>query len=166
MFKPLLAAQPIRDAMIRLDPSCAVFTSMHLLFVKLCLHAKLYAYALPILDKPICHFPSGTEQTCLEGRQHLLCARHGFSSQFLISTSGFSTKITYREQLEYFLYGSMIYMVLKDWTKALHFLTVVISCPVVNSVSMIMVEAYKKWILINLLESGKVSLLGLILSYR
>lgn len=95
-----------------------------------------------------------------------LRACHGLGLQFLIGTPGFSTKIAYREHLEYFLYGAMIYMVLKNWKKALHFLTVVMSCPVVNSVSMIMVEAYKKWILINLLESGKVSLLNLILGYR
>lgn len=75
----------------------------------------------------------------------------------MMNNSGYSTKITYREHLEYFLYGAMVYMILKDWEKALHFLTVVVSCPVVNSVSTIMVEAYKKWILINLLKNGKVS---------
>lgn len=157
LYKPLLALQPIRDAIIRLDPSCAVFTSANALFVKLCLHAKVCAYALPILDKPLCQFPSETEQTLLGNRQHLAYACHGFSPQFMMNNSGFSTKITYREHLEYFLYGAMVYMILKDWEKALHFLTVVVSCPVVNSVSTIMVEAYKKWILINLLKNGKVS---------
>lgn len=151
--KPLLALQPIRDAIIRLDPSCAVFMSTHSLFVKLCLHAKVCSYALPILDKPLCHFPSETEQSLLGNLQH------GASPQFTMNNSGFSSKITYKEHLEYFLYGAMIYMILKDWDKALHFLTVVVSCPVVNSVSMIMVEAYKKWILVNLLQNGKVSLL-------
>lgn len=50
----------------------------------------------------------------------------------------------------------MIYMALKQWKKALHLLAIVISSPVVNSVSMIMVEAYKKWVLTSLLENGKV----------
>lgn len=75
----------------------------------------------------------------------------------MADNSGLSAKITYREHLEYFLYGAMIYMALKEWKKAVHFLTIVISCPVVGSVSMIMVEAYKKWILVSLL-GGKVSL--------
>lgn len=111
-------------------------------------------------------FHRGQSKHIFKNVSVFLLACHELSSQFLIGTPGFSTKITYREHLEYFLYGAMIYMVLKDWKKALHFLTVVMSCPVVNSVSMIMVEAYKKWILINLLERGKVSLPNLILGYR
>lgn len=47
-------------------------------------------------------------------------------------------------------------MALKEWSKARHFLSIVISCPVVNAVSLIMVEAYKKWVLVNLLEKGTV----------
>ena len=58
--------------------------------------------------------------------------------------------------MKYFLYGGMIYMALKEWGKALHFLSIVISSPVANSISLIMVEAYKKWVLVNLLEKGTV----------
>lgn len=52
----------------------------------------------------------------------------------------------------------MIYLVLKEWDKALHFLSIVIASPAINSVSTIMVEAYKKWILASLLKNGEVSL--------
>jgi len=48
-------------------------------------------------------------------------------------------------------------MALKEWPKASHFLGTAISMPTMGSVSMIMVEAYKKWILVGLLEKGKVS---------
>lgn len=51
----------------------------------------------------------------------------------------------------------MVYMALKEWRSALHFLGIVISTPSVSSVSLIMVEAYKKWVLVSLLEKGKVS---------
>jgi len=51
----------------------------------------------------------------------------------------------------------MVYMALKEWRKALHFLGVVISMPTVGSISMVMVEAYKKWVLVGLLANGKVS---------
>lgn len=47
-------------------------------------------------------------------------------------------------------------MALRKWRKALHFLSMVVCSPVVNSVSMVMVEAYKKWILVGLLEHKKV----------
>ena len=53
-------------------------------------------------------------------------------------------------------------MALKQWKKALHFLSIVISSPVISSVSMVMVEAYKKWILASLLENGRVSLQSLV----
>lgn len=47
-------------------------------------------------------------------------------------------------------------MALKEWRKAFHLLSVVISMPTVGSISMVMVEAYKKWVLVGLLANGKV----------
>ncbi|OQD79580.1 hypothetical protein PENANT_c048G11375 [Penicillium antarcticum] len=52
--------------------------------------------------------------------------------------------------------AGMVYMALKDWRKALHFLGVVVSTPVASSVSLVMVEAYKKWVLVGLLEHGRL----------
>jgi COP9 signalosome complex subunit 3 len=75
--------------------------------------------------------------------------------------SGLSSKISYRDYLQYFLYGGMVYMALRDWRKALHFLGVVVSAPVASSVSLVMVDAYKKWVLVGLLEHGKVRKLNI-----
>lgn len=50
----------------------------------------------------------------------------------------------------------MIYTKLGNWKRALHFLEVVITCPTANTASMIQVEAFKKWILVNLLANGQV----------
>ena len=50
----------------------------------------------------------------------------------------------------------MIYMGLKEWKRALLFLEVVIVSPVTNNASKIQVEAYKKWILVNVLYKGRV----------
>ncbi|KAJ6069545.1 hypothetical protein N7499_011432 [Penicillium canescens] len=152
--KPLLATRLIRDAMLRLDPSCAVFTSTHLLLVRLCLRANAYSCALPVLDKHICHLP------IVPGRHSsdppVLCAEHESSISLVTDASGLSSKISYRDYLQYFLYGGMVYMALKDWRKALHFLGVVVSTPVASSVSLVMVDAYKKWVLVGLLEHGKL----------
>jgi COP9 signalosome complex subunit 3 len=157
--QPILATRLIRDAMLRLDPSCAVFTSTHLLLVRLCLQANAYSCALPILDKHICHLP------IVPGRPlsdpPVLCTEHDSSITFVTDASGLSSKISYRDHLQYFLYGGMVYMALKDWRKALHFLGVVISTPIVSSVSLVMVEAYKKWVLVGLLEYGKVRRLSI-----
>jgi COP9 signalosome complex subunit 3 len=154
--KPLLATRPVREAMLRLDPSCAVFTSTHLLFVQLCLRARAYACALPVLDKHVRHFPALSSRASSKSSS-ALCAGHESSLSFITDSSGLSSKLTYKDYLRYFLYGGMIYMALKEWRKAFHFLSVVISVPTVGSISMVMVEAYKKWVLVGLLANGKVS---------
>ncbi|KAJ5258094.1 COP9 signalosome complex subunit [Penicillium chrysogenum] len=151
---PLLGATLVKDAMLRLDPSGAVFTSSHLLLVRLCLQAKAYSCALPVLNKQICHFPISLGRPSSE--PSVLCADHGSSVSFMTEASEVSSKISYRDYLQYFLYGGMVYMALKEWRKALHFLGIVISMPTTSSVSLIMVEAYKKWVLVGLLEKGKL----------
>ncbi|CAG8232874.1 unnamed protein product [Penicillium olsonii] len=144
----------IRDAVLRLDPSAAVLMSTHLLLVKLCLQAKAYSYALPVLNKHVYHFPTLPEWSHSEAS--MACAEDASSRSFVTGISGFSSKLTCQDYLRYFLYGGMIFMALKKWHNALHFLGTVVSMPTANSVSLIMVEAYKKWVLVGLLEKGKL----------
>jgi COP9 signalosome complex subunit 3 len=156
IFKPFLATQLIKDAMLRLDPSCAVFTSTHLLLVRLCLHAKAYTCILPVLNKHICHFPGISERSPPKGAP-VLCADHESSLAFITNNSGLSAPLGSRDLSRYFLYGGMVYLALKKWSEASHFLELVMAIPTTGPVSMIMVEAYKKWVLVGLLETGKVS---------
>ncbi|KAJ5988283.1 hypothetical protein N7481_003493 [Penicillium waksmanii] len=153
--KPFLATQLIKDAMLRLDPSCAVFTSTHLLLVRLCLHAKAYACILPVLNKHICHFPGSTERFPHKSSP-VLCADHESSLAFITNSSGLSAPLSSRDLSRYFLYGGMVYLALKKWSEASHFLELAMSVPTTGPVSMIMVEAYKKWVLVGLLETGKL----------
>ncbi|KAJ5527996.1 hypothetical protein N7513_012155 [Penicillium frequentans] len=153
--KPLLAARLIKDALLRLDPSCAVLTSTHLLLAQLCLAARVYTCALPVLNKHICHIPALPSRASSNSLS-IRCAEHESSQSFINETTGLASKLSYRDYLRYFLYGGMIYMALKEWRKASHFLGIVISMPTMGSVSMIMVEAYKKWILVGLLDKGKL----------
>ncbi|KAG0156536.1 hypothetical protein PDIDSM_3717 [Penicillium digitatum] len=150
----MASATLVKNAMLRLDSSCAVFTSTHLLLVRLCLQAKAYSCALPVLNKQICHFPISLGRPSSDSS--VLCADHVSSISFMTESSGFSSKLSYRDYLQYFLYGGMVYMALKEWHNALHFLGIVISTPSTSSVSLIMVEAYKKWVLVCLLEKGKL----------
>ncbi|KFM81884.1 COP9 signalosome complex subunit 3, partial [Stegodyphus mimosarum] len=57
--------------------------------------------------------------------------------------------------LLYFYYGGMIYTALKNYDRALYFFEVVITTPSM-AVSHIMLEAYKKYILVSLILYGKV----------
>lgn len=143
--------------MLRLDPSCAVFTSTHLLLVRLCLRARAYSCALPVLDKHICHLPTLTGRAHSNSSQSHPCATHDSSLSFMTDTSGLSSRLSYRDYLQYFLCGGMVYMALKRWHQAFHFLGIVICLPTAGSISKVMVEAYKKFILVGLLEQGKVS---------
>ena len=146
----------ICTAILRLDPSSSCFTSNHLLFARLCLECREYSAALPVLDKDIFHLPSYPNTESLQVNTPFLCSSHEFSSSFITSTSHLSERLDHTYHLRYFLFGAMIYTKLRNWTKALHFLEVVITCPTVNTASMIQVEAYKKWILVNLLANGQV----------
>ncbi|EAW06254.1 putative COP9 subunit 3 [Aspergillus clavatus NRRL 1] len=154
--KTFLAVQVIKNAILRLDPSSSTFTSTHVLFAKICLSTKSYRHALPVLDKTMCYLPPDTVQCPRVGHGGLLCSEHESNASYITFCSGLSANLTHRDHLEYFLYGAMIYMALKDWDRALHFLSIVISCPVTNAVSMIMIQGYKKWLLVSLLGKGRV----------
>lgn len=156
-LKPLLALRPLKHAILRLDPSSSTFTSLHTTFVRLCLQSRSYLNALDILDKPIYHFPTASDKQFIKRSQLLPCQQYESSMSFITTASGLPGKINHRSYLEYFLYGAMVYMGLRKWDAAIHFLEVVISAPTTNSVSIIMVEAYKKWVLLGLLETGKVN---------
>ncbi|KAI9810393.1 MAG: hypothetical protein M1827_006279 [Pycnora praestabilis] len=148
--KPLLAIRPVKTAMLRMDPSTSTFTSTHVLFVQLCLEARSYRPALPILSNDIYHFP----QPPIAGAAPFLCSPNEPSCSYINASSGISGKLSYMDHLEYHLYGAMLYIGLKDWERALVFLEYVISAPTNGVASNIMVEAYKKWVLAGLLQTG------------
>ncbi|OAL70825.1 hypothetical protein A7D00_5155 [Trichophyton violaceum] len=157
--KSLLAIQPLKNALLRLDPSGSTLTATHTLFVRTCLKANACRAALPVLERPIFHIPTSVDRTYHKRAQILPCVKDQSSSTFITDLSGLAGMITHHTYLEYYLYGAMIYMVRKEWDDALRFLHIVIAAPVTNTVSKIMVEAYKKWILVRLLAKGQVSAL-------
>ncbi|XP_031572138.1 COP9 signalosome complex subunit 3-like [Actinia tenebrosa] len=58
--------------------------------------------------------------------------------------------------LSYYYYGGMIYAALKQFDRALYFFEVAVTCPAMD-VSHIMLEAYKKFILVSLILHGKIT---------
>ncbi|KAL9026372.1 MAG: hypothetical protein Q9196_004956 [Gyalolechia fulgens] len=82
--------------------------------------------------------------------------QHDTSAGYITDQSELSAAITYRDPLQYFIYGAMIYMALKEWHRAIPFLEAVLTAPSRNHASRIQVEAYKKWVLVNLLAHGHV----------
>lgn len=77
---------------------------------------------------------------------------------YITSESGLSARLTYQDHLEYHLYGALILIALKKWARALDFLELILSSPNNNNApSTIQIEAYRKWVLVGLLSSGRVS---------
>jgi COP9 signalosome complex subunit 3 len=72
---------------------------------------------------------------------------------------GLTLKLSSRDYLEYHLYGAMVYMGLKQWQNATSFLEIVLLAPTASVASVIMLEAYKKWVLVGLLLNGKARFL-------
>ncbi|GKZ39127.1 hypothetical protein AbraIFM66950_011912 [Aspergillus brasiliensis] len=153
--KPFLAVQVMKEALLRLD-SPGILTSLHVTFLRLSLLSRSYHHALPIMEKWIFQFPTSSVQIYRKHINRPLCSENTSGDTFISDVSGFSAKLTYRDHTRFFLYGAMIYLALKEWEQALHWLGIVICSPVNDSVSKIMVEGYKKWVLASLLAHGKL----------
>lgn len=110
---------------------------------------------LPVVEELLYHFPIETEHAHAESS---LRSEDESNAAIITNASGFSSELTHRDHLQFYLYSAMIYMAIKKWDRACHCLNVVITSSTASLVSKIMIEAYKKWILANLLGHGKVVL--------
>lgn len=76
---------------------------------------------------------------------------------FITPHSKLTGKFKYLELLEYFLYSGMVFIGMRDWESAQQCLESAVTYPAKEtSVSKVMVEAYKKWVLVGLLLEGKL----------
>lgn len=157
LLKPAIAISPMRSAMIRLDPSTGTFTSTHLNFIRLCMECRSYVAALPILDNYIHSLPSSIQAQVREGLEYSVpCADTATSGEFIHAKSGHSDKISLSDVQEYYVLGAMAYMGVRQFKKAHQMLEHVLVVPaaVANG---LMLEAYKKWVLVGCLVDGSVS---------
>lgn len=146
----------LHNIILRLDSSSSTLTFTHYHFVRLCLLARAYEEAADILDRPIYHIPTSLDKvTTARSMQHNLCSAES-SSAYLTPATGLTEKFSHRSYLEYYLYAGMIYIALKRWESALAALEVVLAAPTSNTASMIMVEAYRKFVIVGLLHNGRV----------
>ncbi|KAJ6261111.1 hypothetical protein Dda_3776 [Drechslerella dactyloides] len=125
--KPILAIKPLQHTLSQINypAGSKAFSSLHPKFVKKCLDARCFRAALPILDVDIEEFPPKGDK-----------------------------EVTYRDILQYYLYGAMVYMAMKKWRRASDFLQFVLSYPG-TGVSQIQVDAFKKYVLVTLLLEGR-----------
>ena len=146
------AIEPLRISLLRLDPYTSTVTSCHIQFLRLCLLVRAFDAAASVLGNDAFHVPT-TDRAVL---RPLPCAPHSTSSTYITLESGLSTKLDYVDLLLYNLYGGMAFLGQKNWSRACRFFELVVTHPTHQAPSLIQVEAYKKWILANLLMSGIV----------
>lgn len=83
------------------------------------------------------------------------CSNHAVSSGFLTEKLGFTDLSTSAEIQEYFLLGGMCYIALQRWEDAQIFLEHVLVTPTQGVPTGMMLEAYRKWLLVGCLASGQ-----------
>ena len=149
----LLDQSILSTALLRLDPTAATFTTLHLRFVQQCLSAGTPSQALPILDKNIFAYPQTLPKNV---PVEPLTTDYDLSNAFITSDSGFTEKIKPEHVLEYYLLGAHVYIGTRNFQRARLFLEHVMLHPTQHhTASSLQVEAYKKWLLIGLLSEGK-----------
>lgn len=154
-----VAIQMLHSVILRLDPTSSTLTPAHYSFIRLCIGARAFAEGADILNKPITSLPFDTDKATLPRSYKYLCSYQESSATYLTYHNGLNVKWSYRQYLEYFLMGAIIYMALRQFAKAKFYLEVVLSTPTIGptSTSMVQVEAYKKWVLVSLLLKGRSS---------
>lgn len=146
------AIQLLHHVILRLDDTSSTLTSTHRTFVRLCLLAHAYSQAIDILKRPICHIPPPQNDT--QGSSNI-CSASQPAWKYLSPATGLTQPVTSRMFMEFYLLGGLCYMATGEYRDALFFFEVVVSTPTVpNVASLIMIEAYKKWLLIGLLLDG------------
>lgn len=110
--------------------------------------------ALPILDKDIYSLPTDPQRGVDD---RLPCATHELSATFITKSSNISSPLTVSDVHEYYLLGAHVYIGLRRYTRARLFLELVLASPTQNVATPLMVEAYKKSILVNLLSTGSTT---------
>lgn len=157
MVQPSLAIAPIRSAMTRLDPTTGTFTSVHVSFIQLCLETRSYAAAEPILDNYIHTLPPKIPSAVREGLEYSVpCADVASSGEYIHQNSGHTDRVGLADIQEYYVLGAMAYLGLRQFKKAQQFLEHVLVVPSANTANGLMLEAYKKWVIVSCLVPGEV----------
>ena len=106
-----------------------------------------------ILSKDICSFPA-KDFTSLNDIP--LCSNLQSSSEYITLDSGITDRISVTKVQQYHMYGAMVFISLQDWRQAKHFLDHVLLTPTQSVANGLILEAYKKWVLVHLLAKDKV----------
>lgn len=133
----LQSLRPLRAATEKLRPNKETLTPAHAEFLRVCLKAKAYHMALPLLDQPIFDI-------CLSATN--------------------CSQLTSQSFLCYYYYGALIRIGMKQYVQALQMLLVVLTCPA-QCLSAVQADAFKKYVLVSLKVHGEPTSLPIYTSH-
>eukprot|EP01121_Diplochlamys_sp_Union-15-3_P022369 TRINITY_DN948_c0_g1_i2.p1 TRINITY_DN948_c0_g1~~TRINITY_DN948_c0_g1_i2.p1 ORF type:complete len:303 (-),score=40.48 TRINITY_DN948_c0_g1_i2:573-1481(-) len=149
-------------AQIRLEPKkfklvCAKFTEYCIQTKQAIRAVKPLKWAIMRIQPVVDHITpqhANFLQVCIVSK----CYKAGVQQieKDLYEVDAKATACAPRDVLLYFYYGAICLIAVKQWKRAINFLQQVLSAPAVVP-SVIMIEAYKKFVLASLMESGSVS---------
>ncbi|KAI1459278.1 hypothetical protein F4805DRAFT_92639 [Annulohypoxylon moriforme] len=150
---PSAAVEALATAILKLDPTGSLLTPSHIFLVKLAYNTNTIEPVLPVIDKNIVFFPGMANY----GEPKYLCDLTLPPPVYLSRETGLTGTLKSSSVLEYDLLRGMIYCSRRDWAKAYDAFEQVVSFPTrEGGTSKIMIEAYKKWVLVSLLSKGKL----------
>ncbi|KAI2473267.1 hypothetical protein F4781DRAFT_381204 [Annulohypoxylon bovei var. microspora] len=150
---PSAAVEALATAILRLDPTGSLLTTSHILLAKLAYNTDNIDPALQVIDKNIVFFPGMANY----GEPKHLCDLTLPPPVYLSRETGLTGTLKSSLVMEYDLLRGMMYCSRRDWVKAYDAFEQVVAFPTrEGGTSMIMIEAYKKWVLVSLLSKGKL----------
>jgi len=133
----LRSLMPLRCALETLRPNAETWTPVHTEFLRVCLQCKAYHLGAAILDVPVYDMPV---------------------------TSGNCAHVTPESFLCYFYYGALLRIGVREFSKAVQMLLVVLTWPA-SCLSATQADAYKKYVLVSLKSHGEVKALPVYTSH-
>ncbi|KAG6009168.1 hypothetical protein E4U43_000043 [Claviceps pusilla] len=152
LFSASTAVELLDAAILRIDPTGSMFTSTHLMLAQLAHNSHSVEAALSALDRDILFYPHS-----LNTRENsVLCDPSLPTTSYITTQTGLTDPVTITMVLEYNHLRGLRYITRRDWIKAKEAFEQVISHPIKNrAVSKIMVESYRRWVLVALLGQGR-----------
>ncbi|KAI0758755.1 hypothetical protein C8Q74DRAFT_1299769 [Fomes fomentarius] len=124
-YNPKCAISPLFNLITRYPPHLSYLTTLHSIFLKVCVMTRHFTVALPVLSVPITHIDT------------------------------WLSDLTYNDNLIYHYAGGIALGALKQWRKAEEFFEICVSAPA-QVPAAIQLEAYKKLVLVQLIQYGGV----------
>ncbi|KAI1502784.1 hypothetical protein F5X99DRAFT_377370 [Biscogniauxia marginata] len=149
---PSVGVDVLATAILKLDPTGSMLTSSHVLLARLAYSTNNIDTALPVIDKNIVFYPGMANY----GDPQYLCDMDLSPPAYITRENGLTATVKAASVMEYDLLCGMMYCARRDWAKAHAAFERVVTFPTrEGGASKIMVEAYKKWVLVSLLLNGK-----------